>query len=136
MRDIVYSKKEQTKFIAAAVLVVLGVMCFYGMFGFHYEKNIIPVENLDLGGMQQIAYTPQGCMQPVAFQGNGCFQPVAFQGNACMPGQFVAMQSGGLDLPIGVTLVGKGMVSALVPGSQADMAGIRVGDVINRINGK
>jgi len=41
-----------------------------------------------------------------------------------------------LPLPMGVTLEGKGTVVSVEPGSAADRAGIQVGDLINRINGR
>jgi S1-C subfamily serine protease len=41
-----------------------------------------------------------------------------------------------LPLPMGVTLEGKGTVVSIVPNSAADRAGIKVGDRINRINGR
>lgn len=41
-----------------------------------------------------------------------------------------------LSLPMGVTLEGKGSVVSVEPGSAADLAGIQVGDRINRINGR
>ncbi len=50
--------------------------------------------------------------------------------------QLVAGRSNSLTLPMGVTLVGKGTVTSVVPGSKAERAGIRIGDLINRINGK
>lgn len=52
------------------------------------------------------------------------------------PGQLVAFGQNSLTLPMGVTLVGKGYVDALVPGSPAERAGLQVGDIINRINGR
>ena len=52
------------------------------------------------------------------------------------PGQLAAFQQNGLTLPMGVTLVGRGTVDSLVPGSPAERAGIQVGDIINRINGR
>ena len=52
------------------------------------------------------------------------------------PGQLVAFGQNGLTLPMGVTLVGKGYVDVLVPGSPAERAGLQVGDIINRINGR
>ena len=48
----------------------------------------------------------------------------------------VAFQSGSLTLPMGVTLAGRGTVVSVEPGSMADRAGIQVGDLINRINGR
>ncbi len=112
MRDILYTKKEQTKFFGVGAMVFLGVMCFIGMFGASFEPSTIPTDSIDFGPMQQVAYT-----------GGGCFQPVAARGN-------------GLKLPMGVTLVGKGMITEIVPGSKAFRAGLQIGDVINRINGK
>jgi len=50
--------------------------------------------------------------------------------------QNIAMPSNSLKLAMGVTLVGKGKVVSVTPGSKAQRAGIQVGDVINRINGK
>ena len=52
------------------------------------------------------------------------------------PGQLAAFQQNGLTLPMGVMLVGRGTVDSLVPGSPAKRAGIQVGDIINRINGR
>ena len=51
-----------------------------------------------------------------------------------MPMQTVASNT--LTLPMGVTLEGRGTVVAVEPGSPAERAGIQVGDLINRINGK
>lgn len=73
-------------------------------------------------------------------------QQPAFQRNYpnfAQPGQYTIMApymqqiaSQSLNLPIGVTLVGRGTVVSVVPGSSAARAGIQVGDVINRINGQ
>lgn len=52
------------------------------------------------------------------------------------PSQLVAFGQNELTLPMGVTLVGKGYVEVLVPGSPAARAGLQVGDIINRINGR
>lgn len=59
------------------------------------------------------------------------------------PGQYTMMApymqqiaSQSLNLPIGVSLVGRGTVASVVPGSQAARAGIQAGDLINRINGQ
>jgi PDZ domain-containing protein len=124
MENNVYSTKSQTRSVAVIVLVVIGTVCFFGMFGAHFEGNVIPPEIPDTGSFQQVAFAP------------GCVQQVAFASNGCLTGQFAAMQSNGLKLPMGVTLVGKGMVTQVVPGSKAARAGITTGDVINRINGK
>ena len=49
-------------------------------------------------------------------------------------GQVVAQNT--IKLAIGVTLGGKGTVLSVDPGSAAETAGLRVGDVINQINGR
>jgi S1-C subfamily serine protease len=41
-----------------------------------------------------------------------------------------------IKLAIGVTLGGKGAVLSVDPGSRAEAAGLRTGDVINQINGR
>jgi membrane-associated protease RseP (regulator of RpoE activity) len=52
------------------------------------------------------------------------------------PGQLAAFGQSSLTLPMGVTLVGKGYVDSIVSGSPAAQAGVQVGDIINRINGR
>jgi len=60
-------------------------------------------------------------------------QPVT--GTAADPsGQVVAQNT--IKLAIGVTLGGKGTVLSVDPGSRAEAAGLRTGDVINQINGR
>jgi len=68
----------------------------------------------------------------VAFDSFDSMEPTA----RSAPEQLAAFQQNTLTLPMGVTLVGKGYVEAVAPGSQADRAGIQIGDVINRINGR
>ena len=56
-------------------------------------------------------------------------------GSTAVPGgQIVAQNT--IKLAIGVTLGGKGTVMSVDPGSPAQAAGLQVGDVINRINGR
>jgi len=72
------------------------------------------------------AYYPN-TMRPGRYPAYACYPP-------SMPVQQVASNT--LTLPMGVSLAGKGTVLWVTPGSSADLAGIQVGDVINRINGR
>ena len=99
-----------------------------------YSKSVISIGVLIVLGLLVV-----GAMcnykfptKSVAFDSMESIEPKVM--NA--PEQLAAFQQNALALPMGVTLTGKGYVETVTPGSQAERAGIQVGDVINRINGR
>ncbi|MBF0217659.1 MAG: PDZ domain-containing protein [Candidatus Omnitrophica bacterium] len=100
----------EDKAVAAGV-VIAAVIIAFGIFTPRSEKGAVPLRNIE-PDLFMVGTASSGAMQTVAFANNT------------------------ITLPMGVTLEGKGSVTELVPGSSAERAGICVGDVINRVNGR
>lgn len=111
---------KQTAIISAVVLFLI----ILGLFSQKKITGVVSVDSYNSMAWEKGNY-PCYAQPPIcqAMSPIGGMQQVAFRSNS-------------LTLPIGVTLEGRGTVVAVKPGSPAARAGIEIGDVINRINGK
>jgi len=116
-----YFKKIKSIAVVSGIVVVF----FVGMLYFGRQSSIAPSVK-SVKNDNSLQSMPQRNYPDIQQPGAGTALD--------FPGQFVAQNN--ITLPIGVTLGGKGTVLSVEPGSRAEAAGIQVGDIINRINGK